>query len=114
MRFNDFDDLLKNKAETLPDHTALRFGEKRWTYRELYEAVCAEAEAYKATGKTCLGILADGSADCVIALFGAAKAGAPAEKQPPALVIFPAAYKTVQEKCFSLPLEPRAVPKPWN
>ena len=75
MRFNDFDDLLKNKAETLPDHTALRFGEKHWTYRELYEAVCAEAEAYKATGKTCLGILADGSADCVIALFGAAKAG---------------------------------------
>ncbi len=75
MRYHDFDDLLKNKAAALPDHAALRYGEKCWTYRELYEAVCAKAEEYKASGRTCLGILADGSADCVISLFGAAKAG---------------------------------------
>ncbi len=75
MRYNDFDDLLKHKAETLPDHTALRYGDRRWTYRELYEAVEIKAEAYRASGKTCLGVLADGSADCVISLFGAAKAG---------------------------------------
>ena len=75
MRYNDFDDLLKNKAAALPDHTALRYGEKRWTYRELYDAVSVKAEEYRASGKTCLGVLADGSADCVISLFGAAKAG---------------------------------------
>ena len=75
MRYNDFDDLLKNKAETLPGHPALRYGEKTWTYRELYDAVRAKAEEYRASGKTCLGVLADGSADCVISLFGAAKAG---------------------------------------
>ena len=75
MRYNDFDDLLKNKAETLPEHAALRYGEKTWTYRELYAAVCARADEYEASGKTCLGVLADGSADCVISFFGAAKAG---------------------------------------
>jgi len=75
MRCNDFDDLLKMKAESLPDHAALRYGDKSWTYRELYEAVCAKAKDYAASGKTCLGVLADGSADCVISLFGAAKAG---------------------------------------
>ena len=75
MRYRDFDDLLKNKAETLPDHPALRYGEKTWSFRELYAAVCRKAEEYHASGKTCLGILADGSADCVISLFGAAKAG---------------------------------------
>ena len=75
MRYRDFDDMLKNKAESLPDHAALRYGEKTWTFRELYEAVCRKAEEYRASGKTCLGILADGSPDCVISLFGAAKAG---------------------------------------
>ena len=75
MRYHDFDDLLKNKAALLPDHAALRYGEKSWTYKELYEAVCAKAEEYKASDRTCLGVLADGSADCVISLFGAAKAG---------------------------------------
>ena len=75
MRYHDFDDLLKNKAALLPDPAALRYGAKSWTYKELYEAVCAKAEEYKASGRTCLGVLADGSADCVISLFGAAKAG---------------------------------------
>ena len=75
MRYRDFDDMLKSKAEVLPEHPALRYGEKVWTYRELYEAVCRKAEEYRASEKTCLGVLADGSADCVIALFGAAKAG---------------------------------------
>ena len=75
MRYRDFDDMLKNKAESLPDHAALRYGEKTWTFRELYEADCRKAEEYRASGKTCLGILADGSPDCVISLFGAAKAG---------------------------------------
>ena len=28
MRYRDFDDMLKNKAESLPDHAALRYGEK--------------------------------------------------------------------------------------
>ena len=47
MRYRDFDDMLKNKAESLPDHAALRYGEKTWTFRELYEAVCRKAEEYR-------------------------------------------------------------------
>ena len=75
MRYRTFDDLLKHQAETLPEHPALRYGEKQWTYKELYAAVCEKAEEYRALGRTCLGVLSDGSADCVISLFGAAKAG---------------------------------------
>ena len=75
MRYKDFNDLLTKQAERIPSHPALKYGEKCWTYRELLEAVDCKAEEYRESRKTCLGVLADGSADCVISLFAAAKAG---------------------------------------
>lgn len=75
MRFRDFDELLSVMAQTAPIRCALRYGGKSWTYRQLRLEARARADYYRSLGKSCLGVLADGSADCVINLFGAALAG---------------------------------------
>ncbi|MBR0425632.1 MAG: AMP-binding protein [Clostridia bacterium] len=78
MRFSSFDDLLSRQALAFGDAAALLYGErepKRCSYSELYERVSRQAEAFRALHKSCLGVLADGSFDCVIAIFAAVKAG---------------------------------------
>ena len=75
MRYRVFYDIVKKQAAAVPDHPALRYGDKVWTYAELCRAAEEKAEEYRASGKTCLALLSDGSADAVIALFGAAQAG---------------------------------------
>ena len=75
MRFDRFSELLAHWAETAPQAPALRYGEKTLSFLETWEAVRARAEALRASGKTCLGLLSDGSLDCVIELFAANLAG---------------------------------------
>ncbi|MCR5664226.1 MAG: acyl--CoA ligase [Oscillospiraceae bacterium] len=80
MKFQRFDELLGFWAEKTPEAPALVFedgkGEKQtWSYRELLAQTRRKAEEYRASGRTCLGVLADGSRDCVVAVFGAAAAG---------------------------------------
>ena len=75
MRFARFEQLLRYWAEERPDAPALRYGTKTLSYSALLDQVLQRANALRADGKTCLGLLADGSMDCVIELFAANLAG---------------------------------------
>ena len=75
VRFDSFEDILSYWASQSPDQTALRYGHEDCSYRELLARVRARAEELKNAGKTCLGLLSDGSLDCVIELFAANLAG---------------------------------------
>ena len=75
VRFDSFAHLLSHYAETSADAPALRFEDRTLSYAELYERVQIRAGELKAGGRTCLGLLCDGSLDNVIELFAANLAG---------------------------------------
>ncbi len=75
MRFDSFSQLLSHWAAQTPDAPALRYGSRQLSYRQLQEAVLQRAEELRAGGKSCLGILADGSLSCVLTIFAANLAG---------------------------------------
>ena len=75
MRFDRFEQMLAHFAEISPDAPALRYEKKKLTFSELKSAVDARADALRAEGKSCLGLLCDGSLDCVVELFAANLAG---------------------------------------
>ena len=75
MRFDSFDHLLSHWARETPDACALRHERGACTFRQLYELVQTRAETLRRSGKTCLGILSDGSFDCVVTIFAANLAG---------------------------------------
>ena len=79
MRFTSFAEMFAHYAGRTPDAPALRYEENgavaTMTYAGLVEAAEARAEALRRTGKTCLGIFADGSLACVIEFFAAVRAG---------------------------------------
>ncbi len=75
MRFESFEMLLRFWAKQSPDSSALCWEQEALSFRELYERVLKRAEELKNTGKSCLGLLADGSLDCVIELLAANVAG---------------------------------------
>ena len=70
--------MLRHWAERAPSHPALIYdehGRRELSFAALEEAVEARARALRADGGSCIGILADGSAACVIEIFAAARAG---------------------------------------
>lgn len=78
MRFRSFEEMIAFWAERKKSGPALIFdegGRKSWTYEELLFRVRERAEALRASGKSCVGILADGSRDCVVEIFAAVTAG---------------------------------------
>lgn len=75
MRFTSFEHMLSHWAEQTPDAPALRFGDQTLSFAQLHAAVEARASELRESGKACLGVLADGSADCVVTIFGAVRAG---------------------------------------
>ena len=80
MRFSGFEELLKYYAVKTPDAPAFYFasasGEREvCSFRQFYDAVHIRAEELKNSGKTCEGILADGSFECVREIFAANIAG---------------------------------------
>ena len=75
MRFFRFEEMLAHYARTTPGAPALRYEERTWAWAALWAAVAERAAALQAGGKSCLGLLADGSAACVIELFAAVQAG---------------------------------------
>ena len=75
MRFQRFENLLRHWAETSPDAPALRYGPRTLSFSELWASVQNRAEELRSSGKSCLGLLSDGSMDCVIELFAANLAG---------------------------------------
>ena len=78
MRFSGFEQMLSHWAAAAPDAPALCYdqeGPQVLTYAELDRMVSARAEELRSSGKTCLGLLADGSLACVITLFASVRAG---------------------------------------
>ncbi len=79
-RYKDFSDLVDRMAASAPDRAALlvcdeagALGEIAWG--ELARLVALRADELKGEGCGCEAVLADGSADCVVEVFAAAKAG---------------------------------------
>ncbi len=75
MRFESFRHMLSYWAEQTPDAPALRYYDESYSYARLYSAVLTRADDLRTEKKSCIGILADGSLDCVITLFAANLAG---------------------------------------
>ena len=79
MRFKSFEHMLSYWAETAPDTPALCFekdgGHCVWTYREFERQIACRAEELRSEGGSCLGLLSDGSCECVVTLFAAVRAG---------------------------------------
>ena len=79
MRFLTFSELLRWYVDRTPDAPALRYEEdgalRVMSYAQLYRAVKTRAAELEKTGKTCLGLFADGSLPCVIEMFAAVRAG---------------------------------------
>ncbi len=78
LRFDSFSHMLQYWASQTPDRPALFFEEnglQELSFSELLALVEERAGQLRAGGKTCLGILADGSMPCVVEIFAAASAG---------------------------------------
>ena len=75
MRFDGFEHLLSHFAETSPDAPALRYESETLSFSALHRRVKSRAEELKAEGKSCLGLLCDGSLDNVIEIFAGNLAG---------------------------------------
>ncbi len=78
MRFHSFFEMLSHYAAVSPDAPALYYGigERRvCSFAELKACVLRRSEELAASGKTCIGVLSDGSFDCVVTIFAAVHAG---------------------------------------
>ncbi len=75
MRFDSFSHLLSHQALALGDRIALRGAGVEYTYRQLCDRALALAEDWRRAGKTCLGVLCDGTPECVLAILSANLAG---------------------------------------
>ena len=74
-KFSSFRELLETLAGTEPERTALRYADGSRSRRALLEEAEARARVLKAQGKSCLGVLCDGSYACVLEIFAAVLAG---------------------------------------
>ena len=79
MRFSSFAEMIGHYAELTPKAPAIRYEDNgrpaEMSYAALEMAVASRAEELRAGGRTCLGLFADGSLDCVVELFAAVRAG---------------------------------------
>lgn len=79
MLFESFRQLLSHYADKCPESTALIYDRDgvlcRCSYGELFSTVTKRARELEESGAGCMGILADGSFDCVVEIFAANMAG---------------------------------------
>ena len=78
LRFESFTHMLRHWAEKAPEHPALLFeehGPGALSFSGLYGAVLRRADELRRDGGSCIGILSDGSRECVTEIFAAAEAG---------------------------------------
>ena len=75
MRFESFEQMLSHWSRERRDAPALRYEDGICTYGQLYDRVRERARELRLAGKTCMGILSDGSLDCVVEIFAANLAG---------------------------------------
>ena len=75
-KFNSFSELLISFTEEMPKEPALIYensGEPVSMSRDDFAAAVFErADQLRGSGKTCIGVLCDGSLECIITIFGAA------------------------------------------
>ena len=75
MRFDSFEQMLRFCSENYGEAPALRYEKKTLSFTELYDTVRERAGELRSSEKTCMGILSDGSLDCVTEIFAANLAG---------------------------------------
>jgi long-subunit acyl-CoA synthetase (AMP-forming) len=75
MRFDSFEHLLSHFAAETPDAPALRYEKETLCFAALHARVAERAAALRESGKSCLGLLCDGSMENVVELFAANLAG---------------------------------------
>ena len=75
MRFDSFEHLLSHFALSTPDAPALRYEGTTLSFAALFQTVQKRAEELRKGGKSCLGVLCDGSLENVIEIFAASLAG---------------------------------------
>ena len=78
IRFSSFLEMLNYYALVSPEASALIYednGKQYCSYAELLSRSLKTAERYHISGKHCLGVLADGSLDCIINIFAAKRMG---------------------------------------
>ena len=78
MRFYSFDEMLSYWAKEQPNALALCFdenGENSLSYSLLVDRISDLEKNLRMKKKSCLGVLANGSLDCVLHIFAAVKAG---------------------------------------
>ena len=79
MRFYGFREMISFYADRSPDAPAFLTGgadgPQPVSYRDFLSDVTERAASLRKTGKTCLGVLCDGSYECVTAVFSAVEAG---------------------------------------
>ena len=75
MRFDGFRHLLSYRAEETPNAPALRYDGQELSYAALWRTVTHREAELRAGGKTCMGVLCDGSLDCVAEILAANLAG---------------------------------------
>ena len=78
-KLNSFAEILRSFTQNDPDRTVLIYEEDgapvRKSRADFAESVLARAEEMRSFGMTCLGVLCDGSLDCVETIFASAVAG---------------------------------------
>ena len=79
MRFYGFREMISFYADRTPDAPAFLTGGVKGprviSYREFLSDVTERAQALRRTGRSCLGVLCDGSYGCVTEIFAAVEAG---------------------------------------
>ena len=75
VRFDSFEHLLSHFALSTPDAPALRYEGTTLSFAALFQSVQNRAEELRKGGKSCLGVLCDGSLENVIEIFAASLAG---------------------------------------
>ena len=75
MRFDSFEHLLSHFALSTPDAPALRYEGTTLSFAAFFQSVQKRAEELRKGGKSCLGVLCDGSLENVIEIFAASLAG---------------------------------------
>ena len=79
IRYRGFEDLLQRQANERGSRAALIFERDQTpaeiSYAEFYDLVQSRGEELARSQKTCLGVLCDGSAACVITVFGSVLGG---------------------------------------
>ena len=66
VRFDSFEHLLSHFAHSTPDAPALRYEGTTLSFAALFQTVQKRAEEMRRSGKSCLGVLCDGSLEDVI------------------------------------------------